>query len=28
VAADTWNWSYNRKLNGRFVGVLHKAVSK
>lgn len=28
VAADTWNWMYNRKLNGRFVGVLHKAVSK
>ncbi len=28
VAADTWNWSYNRKLNGRFVGILHKAVSK
>jgi hypothetical protein len=28
VVADTWNWTYNRKLNGRFVGVLHKAVSK
>ena len=28
VAADTWNWTYNRKLNGRFVGVLHRAVSK
>ena len=28
VAADTWNWMYNRKLNGRFVGILRKAVSK
>ena len=28
VAADTWNWTYNRKLNGRFVGVLRRAVSK
>ena len=28
VAADTWNWMYNRKLNGRFVGILHKAVRK
>ena len=28
VAADTWNWMYNRKLNGRFVKILHKAVSK
>lgn len=28
VAADTWNWMYNRKLNGRFVGVLNKAVNK
>lgn len=25
---DNWNWRYNRKLNGRFVGVLHKAVRK
>lgn len=28
VAADTWNWAYNRKLNNRFTRVLHKAVSK
>lgn len=28
VAADTWNYMYNRKLNGRFVSALHRAVSK
>ena len=28
VAADTWNWTYNRKLNGRFTSILAKAVSK
>ena len=28
VVAGAWNKEYKRKLNGRFVGVLHKAVSK
>ena len=28
VAADTWNNVYNRKLNGRFVRVLKRAVAQ
>ena len=28
VAANTWNWEYNRNLNRRFINELKKSVAK
>ena len=28
LECDNWNWTYNRKRNGRFTSILTKAVSK